>query len=262
MTRVTIAPKLAQSPPTPTRASEFRAGFKATFPLMIGAIPFAIIFGALAVTSGLSVWAAAGMSLFVFAGSAQFIGVTMFASGAALPIIVLTTFVVNLRHALYSATLAPFMKHLPQSWLLPLGFTLTDETFVVVAEHYQNDKPSQFKHWYHFGSALPMYVNWNFWTVVGIIAGSTIPDPTRFGLDFALSVTFIGMVVPMMKNRPVVGSVVVAGVVSVLLAGMPNRIGLLIAAIFGVIVGVVLESLSPKAEFPAADTQTKDGMPS
>src|SRR5688500_14665439 len=84
----------------PTRSSEFRAGMKATIPLVIGAIPFGIIFGASAINKGLSPLAAQSMSAFVFAGSAQFIAVTLY--GSALPtVIIMTTFVVNLRHALY-----------------------------------------------------------------------------------------------------------------------------------------------------------------
>src|SRR5512135_2810064 len=110
--------------------AEFLAGAKATFPLIVGAIPFGIIFGALAAASGLSFAATAAMSAFVFAGSAQFIAVGLVAAGTGWPFIVLTTFVVNLRHMLYSATLAPHVKRLPQRWKIPLAFWLTDETFV------------------------------------------------------------------------------------------------------------------------------------
>ena len=113
-----------------TPKAEFFSGMKAIIPLVVGAIPFGIIFGALASTSGLSPLAAQGMSLIVFAGSAQFIAAGLVASGASTIIIVLTTLVVNLRHMLYAATLAPHMQKLPQRWLLPLGFWLTDESFV------------------------------------------------------------------------------------------------------------------------------------
>ena len=109
-------------PAQSTRRGEFVGGIKATFPLILGAIPFGIIFGAVAVNSGLTPWQAQAMSLFVFAGSAEFIAVGLIAQGLAPALIILTTFVVNLRHALYSASLAPYMKHLPQRWLVPLGF--------------------------------------------------------------------------------------------------------------------------------------------
>lgn len=230
---------------SPTRSREFWAGSRDTIPMLVGAAPFGLIFGALAVTSGLSPVAAQAMSLFVFAGSSQFIGANLVATGALLPVIWLTTFVVNLRHALYSATLAPYVKRLPQIWLIPLGFWLTDETFVVVAKHYQEGAESPYKHWYYFGSAIWMYVNWNFWTFLGIVAGQRIPDPARFGLDFALIVTFIGMVIPMIKNRPILACVVTAGASAVLLNPLPNKLGLLIATVIGVVVGITVENQLP-----------------
>ncbi|MFN8529527.1 MAG: AzlC family ABC transporter permease [Anaerolineae bacterium] len=229
----------------PTRSREFWAGSRDTIPMLVGAAPFGLIFGALAVTSGLSPVAAQAMSLFVFAGSSQFIGANLVATGAVLPVIWLTTFVVNLRHALYSATLAPYVKRLPQIWLIPLGFWLTDETFVVVAKHYQEGPDSPAQHWYYFGSAIWMYVNWNFWTFLGIVAGQRIPDPARFGLDFALIVTFIGMLIPMIKNRPVLACVITAGVSAVLLNPLPNKLGLLIATVIGVVVGITVENQLP-----------------
>lgn len=227
--------------PEPTRAtrrSEFRAGLKATLPLVLGAIPFGIIFGAVAVTSGLSAWAAVAMSALVFAGSSQFIAAGLVASGAGIAVIVLTTFVVNLRHALYAASLAPYMKHLPQRWLAPLGFWLTDESYVVVIARYSRTDASPWKHWYFLGSAVIMYVNWQVCTWIGIIAGRSIPNPQAWGLEFALPVTFIGMLVPSLRQRSMVLSVLAAGSAALVFAGLPNKLGLIIAALLGVVVGM------------------------
>ena len=95
------------------KKAEMKAGCKAAIPLIIGGIPFGILFGTLAPTSGLSVWATMAMSLFVFAGSAQFIVLALIAVQAPLEIILLTTFVVNLRHLLYATALVPRVAHLP-----------------------------------------------------------------------------------------------------------------------------------------------------
>ncbi len=224
-----------------TRGGEFWRGVRATFPLVVGAIPFGIIFGALAVNSGLSASAAAAMSAFVFAGSSQFIAAGLVGSGAGILIIVLTTFVVNLRHSLYSVTLAPHMKHLPQRWLIPLGFCLTDESFLVVAERYRQHDASPYKHWFFLGSAIFMYTNWQICTWIGIFAGQTLPNPAGWGLDFALIVTFIGMVAPGLRSRPVMVSVLAAGVTALLLAGLPNQVGLIVAALVGVGAGMLAE---------------------
>lgn len=242
----------------PSRRSEFLAGVKDTFPLVVGAAPFGLIFGAASVTSGLSPAGALSMSLFVFAGSAQFIASGLVASQASIVVIVLTTFVVNLRHALYSATLAPHMKHLPQRWLAPLAFWLTDESFVVVIAHYNKPTEARYKHWYFLGSAVFMYTNWNLCTLVGLIAGRSIPDASKWGLDFAMVVTFMGMVIPMIKNRPVLISVVVAGVTAVLAHGLPNNLGILIAALFGVASGVIAENYDP---IPVPDAKTPSQVP-
>ncbi len=230
----------------PTRKTEFLNGFKATFPLVVGAIPFGIIFGALAVTAGLTVEGTMGMSLIVFAGSSQFIAVSLIAAGASAGTIILTTFIVNLRHALYAATLAPHMKNLPQKWLLPLGFWLTDETFLVSIQRYNRSNLSPYKHWFTFGSAVFMYTNWQLCTFIGIIAGSAIPDPASWGLDFAMVATFIGMLVPMIKDRPVFSTVLVSAVTALVLNSLPNQMGLFIATLLGIITGVTVERSSIK----------------
>jgi 4-azaleucine resistance transporter AzlC len=221
--------------------TEFWNGFKATIPLVIGAIPFGIIFGALAVTAGLSPAGTMGMSLFVFAGSSQFIAAGLVASGTRVGIIILTTWIVNLRHALYATTLAPYMKHLPHKWLLPLGFWLTDESFVVTINRFTREDDSPHKHWFFFGSAVFMYTNWQLWTLIGLIAGQAIPDPASWGLDFAMVVTFIGMVIPMIKNSPTLIAVVIAGVTAVLAYNLSNQIGLFLATILGIMAGVIAE---------------------
>ncbi len=230
----------------PTRWSEFWAGVKDTFPLVVGAIPFGIIFGAVAVTNGLTPTGAMAMSAFVFAGSAQFIASGLVAGGAGTAMIILTTLVVNLRHALYSASLAPHMKHLPQRWLAPLGFWLTDESFAVVIARYSRADDSPFKHWYFLGSAVFMYINWNLCTYIGLRAGQAIPDVRGLGLDFAMVVTFIGIVVPLVKSRSVLAAVVVAGITAVLAAPLPNNLGLIVAALLGVMAGVLAESFLPQ----------------
>ncbi|MBI5669567.1 MAG: AzlC family ABC transporter permease [Chloroflexi bacterium] len=226
-----------------TRQGEFWTGVKDTFPLVLGATPFGIIFGAVAVTGGLSPAAAIGMSVLVFAGSSQFIGAGLFAQGVGIGVIIITTFVVNLRHALYGASLAPYVKRLSHRWLLPLGFWLTDETYAVVIRRYQQPDESPYKHWYHLGSSVFMYTNWQFWTIVGVVAGQQFTGLAKLGLDFALVVTFIGIVVPLLVTRPMLACTVVAAVVAVLANGLPNKLGLMVAALAGIAAGMLVETV-------------------
>lgn len=236
-------------PAHPTRRAELLNGMKATLPLVVGGVPFGIIFGALAVSSGISPLATVGLSAFVFAGSAQFIATGLIAQGAGALVIILTTLVVNVRHTLYAATLAPHVRGLAQTWLIPLGFWLTDETFVIVINRYNQPDHAPHKHWYWLGSSVMMYVSWQIATWIGIVAGGAIPDAASWGLDFAMVATFIGMIVPMVKNRPTLAAVLTAGIVGVIAHGLPHQLGLIAAALSGVLAGVLVEArLTPNQQ--------------
>jgi 4-azaleucine resistance transporter AzlC len=231
---ITHSPAFSVSP-----QSEFLAGCRAIFPLVVGAIPFGIIFGTFAASSGLSFAAAMAMSVFVFAGSSQFIAIGLLTAGTTLPLIILTTFVVNLRHLLYSVSVIPHIQHLFQAWKLALGFWLTDEAFAVAIARYTQEDSSPYKHWYHFGASVFMYVNWQIATLAGLTLGHWIPNAASWGLDFAMSVTFIGMIIPYLKNQPMIVAVVVASITSLLTHDLPHQLGLLVATIVGIAAGVV-----------------------
>jgi len=223
--------------------SQFFEGAKDTLPLIVGAIPFGIIFGTLAATAGLSFEATMGMSLFVFAGSSQFVCVSLVSAGTAWPMIVLTTFVVNLRHMLYGATMVPFYKNLNPLWKMVLAFGLTDETFAVAVSRYCQKDEAPDKHYYNLGSMVFMYTNWNLCTFIGLTAGKAFPGISNWGLDFAMPATFIGIVIPYLVSKPMWASVVTAGTVSILAGGLPHKLGLMAAALAGVIMGLVCEKI-------------------
>ncbi|WP_285275870.1 AzlC family ABC transporter permease [Halopseudomonas bauzanensis] len=228
-----------------SRSRELLLGMRDTIPMLVGALPFGIVFGTLAVSSGLSIGATLAMSALVFAGSAQFVAASLVASGAGLVVILLTTLIVNLRHALYSASLLPYVRHLPQRWRVPLAFWLTDESFAVVHRHYLLDKgPLEHKHWYFLGSCLAMYSVWFVCTLVGVMLGQALPGLGDWGLDFAMVATFIGIVVPLLRNRPMIVAAIVAGGTAVLAHGLPFQLGLMLAALLGVAVGVLAEGVA------------------
>lgn len=230
-----------------SRSHEFFHGARDILPLIFGSIPFGIIFGTLAGGAGLSDWQALGMSALVFAGSAQFIAVTLLAGGVGALVVLLTTLVVNLRHALYSASMQPFVRHLPARWRAPLAFVLTDEAYAVIQHRYARDDASPYKHWYFLGAALTMYFSWQLCTLVGLAFGRAVPNVAAWGLDFAMIATFIGIAVPMMRTRPQVASAVAAGTVALLTWSLPYKLGLLAAALAGIAVGVWLERTAPGA---------------
>lgn len=227
----------------PSPLSQFLEGAKDTFPLVVGAIPFGIIFGTLANTAGLSFAATIGMSLFVFAGASQFVAVSLLTAGTAWPMIVLTTCIVNLRHMLYGASMVPYYKKLPSIWKIMLAFGLTDETFAVAVQRYNQNDDSPYKQYYNLGSMVFMYANWNVCTLIGLIAGTVFPEISKWGLDFAMVATFIGIVIPYLVSKPMWFAVVASGVVSLLAAGLPHKLGLMVAAFIGVALGLVCEKV-------------------
>lgn len=225
------------------KRKEMLDGAKSTLPFIIGAIPFGIIFGTLAEPSGLSAWGALAMSVLVFAGSAQFISLGLLAAGAAIPVIIATTLVVNLRHILYAANLVPKVQHLPHRWRLMMAFGLTDETFAAVSNRFLLEENTTHAHWFYLGSWLAMYSNWIFCTGIGIALGNMFPDMTHWGLDFAMSVTFIGMVVPYLKSKPMWGAVIVSAAIAMATVGLPHKLGLMVAALCGISTGLSLHLL-------------------
>ncbi|MBP0027604.1 MAG: AzlC family ABC transporter permease [Roseofilum sp. Guam] len=210
-------------------------------PLIIGAIPFGIIFGTLATSNGLSISGALAMSAFVFAGSSQFIAVGLMAAGTGWLLIVLTTFIVNLRHLLYAVSLLPYVQSLPQRWQAILGFFLTDESFAIAIRRYEQVDGASMKHWYFLGASVTMYVSWQLSTLLGITIGQTLPNAANWGLDFAMSVTFIGMIVPYVKTKPMAIATLVSGMVALLAYPLPHKLGLIVAAIAGITAGVLSE---------------------
>ncbi len=223
-----------------TPLNEFADGARDTIPMMVGAAPFGIIFGTLVTAGPLRLWHGQFMSLAVFAGSSQFIALGLIAAHASFAVIWATTLIVNLRHVLYSATLAPYVARLPVRWRLALGGLLTDEVFAVAYAHYRHAPPGQIGPHYFLGSGVAMYVNWQLWTLAGLLFGAAFPRLQSLGLDFAMVATFIAIVVPQLVSLRYIASAATAGIVALACAALPYKLGLLAAVAAGVAVGVVL----------------------
>jgi 4-azaleucine resistance transporter AzlC len=229
---------LTISPPS-SRSNEFWAGVRAEIPLLVGVFPFGMIFGVLALGAGIPSGIAQAMSSVIFAGSSQFVMAQLVGSGTPALVIVLTIAVVNLRHALYSASISPYVKHLPGSWKAFLAYLLTDEAYAVAILKYERDGESSFRHWYFLGAGLALWTCWQISTALGIFLGAVIP--ASWSLDFTLALTFIALVVPALKDRPAAAAALVAAVTAVLAYGLPYKLGLILAALVGILAGLLLE---------------------
>jgi 4-azaleucine resistance transporter AzlC len=225
--------------PAASRRSEFLAGVRGELPLLLGVVPFGMIYGALALGAGLSAGTSQAMSAVVFAGSAQFVIAQLVNVGAPGAVIVLTAFVVNVRHALYSASVAPYLKPLSWRWKALLAYLLTDEAYAVTIIRLTRPEPSPFPQWFFLGAGLALWTSWQASTAAGIFLGTQIPP--GWSLDFTLALTFIALVVPALKDRAAVAAALTAGVVAVAAGGLPFKLGLVAAALAGILVGVGVE---------------------
>jgi branched chain amino acid efflux pump len=227
----------------PSRRLEFFAGIKAELPILLGVSPFGMIYGVLALGAGLPAILALAMSSVVFAGSAQFVGAQLIGGGAPGIVVVFTAFIINLRHILYSASIAPHLTHLSPRWKCLLAYLLTDEVYAVAIMRFARQPApapgASFPEWYFLGAGLAQWTVWQASTVVGIALGAQIP--AGWTLDFAVALTFIALVVPALTDRPSVAAAVAAGIVAVLAGAWPYRLGLVVAALIGIAVGLLVE---------------------
>jgi 4-azaleucine resistance transporter AzlC len=169
----------------------FMEGVKDCIPTVLGYLSIGFAAGVIGKTSGLTVMEIVLMSVFVYAGSAQFIMAGMLAAGSTGLAITMTVFLVNLRHLLMSASMAPYFRHLPVWKNIILGAQLTDETFGVAATRLAGEGRGSGR--WMFGLNVTAQVNWILATAIGAVFGMWIDDPGGYGLDFALPAMFIGL---------------------------------------------------------------------
>ncbi|MDN5323034.1 MAG: hypothetical protein PWQ67_1488 [Clostridia bacterium] len=224
--------------------NDYIKGVKGATPVVLGYIPIGFAFGVLAVQQGLTIGAIFGMSLFVYAGSAQFIAAAMLSSGATIASIVMTTFLVNLRHLLMSASLSPYLKNISTHLQTLISFGITDETYAVGITQAKTQTCSAK---YFIGLHATSQASWIVSTVLGGMLGNLIPDPTRWGIDFALSAMFIGLLLMQMKDKTDLLVAICAGGISLLLAmGLDGNWNIIIATLLAATIGVSVELWSKK----------------
>lgn len=218
---------------------EIMKGLQAAAPIALGYLPLGMAFGILAAQHGLIPMDVFFLSLFVYAGSAQFIASAMLASGAAATAIIATTFLVNLRHLLMSASLAPFLKHISSPVLALISLGITDETY---AAGYPEAATGKAKPAFYLGLNGLSHFSWIFSTVLGCLLGSRIPNPEKWGLDFALPAMFIGLLFMQMKNKKDVLISLAAGILSVALVFvLKDNFNIIVATTAAALIGVCIE---------------------
>jgi len=215
------------------------AGVSQGVPIVLGYVPIGLAFGVLAQKAGLTPLITLSMSIVVYAGSAQLIAVGLFAVGVPPLSIVATTFIVNLRHLLMSAALAPFLRNWSRPQLAAFAYELTDETFAVHAARFAAAGARATE---ALATNVTAQAAWVTGTALGILVGSAIADVEPLGLDYALPAMFIALLVMQIRDRVQVVVAVLTGALAVglLLAGMA-RWHVVVATLAGATLGLGLE---------------------
>jgi 4-azaleucine resistance transporter AzlC len=224
---------------TTSSRSEFLHGIRGELPILLGVLPFGMIYGVSALSAGIPASIAQAMSCIVFAGSAQFVITQLIAAGTPLLVVIFTAFIVNIRHMLYSASVSPYTHKLHPLWKWLLAYLLTDEAYAVAILHYQKEGSNGQQHWYFLGAELALWTIWQLSTAVGIFLDGHIP--ASWSLDFASTLTFIALVVPTLKDRVSTTVALTAALTALLVFALPLKLGIAVAALVGIAVGLTLE---------------------
>jgi 4-azaleucine resistance transporter AzlC len=216
--------------------SYFIEGARTALPILPGIAPFGLVAGIAAVESGLSPFIAVFMSLTIFAGASQFAAIQLIAAGAAPVVILLTVLVINLRFAMYSASLAPHLAHLGLARRLLAGFLVVDQVFAMAIVRYRS-MPVEGKFPYYFGLGAPIWLVWQLTTAAGAFLGAKVPD--SWSLEFTIPLMFLALLIISIRNAPMVVAAVVGGLVATLAQGMPFKLGIITGALSGIVAGFV-----------------------
>lgn len=224
-----------------TAKSEFWRGLRYGSPFVIVVIPFSLLFGVAATEAGLTLGQAMGFTVLVIAGASQFAALQMMLDNAGIALVLLAALAVNLRMAMYSAALVPYLGAAPLWQRACAAYLMFDQTYLASVKAYE-ERPAMTvpqRTAYYFGVATPVTPAWCGMTAVGVLVGTTIPE--AMALDFALPITFLAMVAPMLRTLAHVAAAATSVAVALLLIGLPSGFGLLIAAGSAMVVGVLVE---------------------
>ena len=225
---------------TPAK-SPYWAGVRDGAPFILMAAPFATLFGVIATDAGLTLGQAMGFSVLVIAGASQFAAIQMMMENAGIALVLLAALAVNLRMAMYSASLVPYLGSAPMWQRVFVAYLNFDQTYIVSIARYE-ERPEMTvpaRVAYFVGVATPIVPFWVMMTLVGILAGAAIPD--AWALDFIMPIMFLAMVAPMVKSLAHVAATAVSMSVALLLVNLPSGTGLLIAAGAAMLTGALVE---------------------
>ncbi|MGH8950138.1 MAG: AzlC family ABC transporter permease [Acidimicrobiia bacterium] len=214
-----------------------RQGVIDALPLVVPAIPFGLVIGLAITTSGMNAFVGWSSSWLIFGGAAQLTVITLLGSGVAVAAAVSTALVVNARHLMYSAALAPTFQSQPR-WFRWLGpYVLIDQVFALTSVR-PGEEPARFRT-YYLAAGATFWTIWQAVVALGLLIGPVVPE--EWNLEFAIPILFIGLLVIGIDHWPKVVAAAVGAGVTYLAANLPNRTGLLVGAAVGILAGTIAE---------------------
>jgi len=220
---------------------DFKRGMLATAPLAPGIIAFGLLYGMMARQVGFSPWETWAMSAIVHAGSAQFTALGMWQAANAIPII-LTTLVINLRHMLMGASIAPYLRGLSPLWKALLALWMADESYALAIAEYERGTGT---HQYFLAANVGVYLIWSASGLLGALVGTAIPDPSRYGLDLVFPLAFLGLLATFLKDRTSVAVALAGGALALAAAFLlPGKWYVIVAGLLGSGLGLALEEVA------------------
>jgi predicted branched-subunit amino acid permease len=227
--------------PITTTKSALWAGLRDGAPFMLVAGPFALLFGVLATEAGLSVFEVMSFSVVVIAGAAQFTALQLMQDEAPTVIVLISALAVNLRVAMYSAALTPYLGQAPLWQRACAAYLLVDQSYALSHSKFDAapDLTIPQRMAYYFGTCLLVMLMWFGCSYLGAALGTSLPQ--NLPLDFALPIAFLSMVAPMMRTLPHLIAAAVAVAVSLLAVSIPYSLGLMVAGLAGMMAGAQAE---------------------
>ena len=225
--------------------SEFWSGVRDEVPLIFGVAPFGLVFGVLGIESGLTPLQTIMLSSILFGGASQIVFVQLWAAGVPALIVGGSVCVINVRHVLYSASVAAYLRPLPLRWRILLGYLLTDEAYAISIKRFRHEPPGPNQHFHLLGSGMLLWTSWQFATIFGVLVGCTIPE--SWSLSFAIPLTFIAVVAPILKTRADLAAAATAGTIAIIGQPLPWNLWLITAAIGGILAGWLVSRLNHQA---------------
>lgn len=219
--------------------TEFLSGIKAVAPILLGVVPFGLISGIAIIQTTIEPVDGLVMSVLIFSGAALLVALQLITTQTPVTVVIVSALAVNLRFMIYSASVAPLLKHLSKRWKILLAYFLSDQAYAASIFHLSENPSSNFRHWHLFGSGLIMWLVWQISVASGLFVGASLP--ANLSLEFAIPLTFLSLAVPAIKDKSTAAAAFTAGTAVLLMLNMPLNMGVLVAIILGITAGLICE---------------------